>query len=81
MLVALLNITNSNAQSLQLKGGLNYATVTGVNNSDADNQILPKANAGVRIRKKAQFVFSVYSESYNTGGKKFSGQMMTMFTF
>lgn len=50
-----------------------------VNNSDHDNQIYPKANAGISIRKKAQCVFSVYSEGNNKGGKKVSGQMMLLF--
>jgi hypothetical protein len=51
-----------------------------INNSDHDNQIYPKVNAGIRAKGKAQFVFSVYSEAYNMGGKKFSGQLMMQFT-
>lgn len=50
-----------------------------VNNSDSDNQIYPKANAGFNVSNKAQFIFSAYSEANNRGGKKFSGQMMMMF--
>ena len=50
-----------------------------VNNSDSDNQIFPKANAGFNVKNKAKFIFSAYSEAYNTGGTKFRGQMMMLF--
>lgn len=50
-----------------------------VNNSDSDNQYLPKASLGFGVKNRARFIFSAYSEKYNTGGKKFSGQTMFLF--
>lgn len=50
-----------------------------VNNSDSDNEYDPKVNAGIKVNDKAQFVISLYSEAYNAGNKKFSGQLMMMF--
>jgi type IX secretion system PorP/SprF family membrane protein len=69
------DINNSILLNNWLIGGLSLE----LNNSDHDNEILPKVNAGVKIKDKAQVMFSVYSEAYNMGSKKFSGQMMLLF--
>jgi type IX secretion system PorP/SprF family membrane protein len=69
------DLNNSIVINDWLIGGLSLE----VNNSDEDNQIFPKVNAGFRIRKKAQFMFSVYSEAYNMGSSKFRGQMLMLF--